>query len=129
MRKRVVNLIKTKRLSRTMIKLDYTIMIILILLFVIFTIINGIHINIMDYKAFEEGNTYYVPKTLFDLNILGTICTLWAAQMGVSSAAYYFMNKSDHKIELIPKTLEEIPPEYKEKIEPNQVIGNIINMN
>lgn len=55
-----------------------------------------------------------------------TIIIAWIAQVGVSSAAYYWKAKTENRSKVPLKVIESMPPEMQDKIDLTQVITSII---
>lgn len=55
-----------------------------------------------------------------------TIICAWIAQVGISSAAYYWKAKSENRVKIPIKVIESLPEETREKIDLTQVITSII---
>lgn len=63
----------------------------------------------------------FVPETDFT-----TIIIAWIAQVGVSSAAYYWKAKTENRSKIPFKVIESLPPDMQEKIDLTQIITTII---
>lgn len=55
-----------------------------------------------------------------------TIIVAWVAQLGISSAAYYWKAKNENRAKVPLKVIESLPPEMREQIDLTQVITSII---
>lgn len=55
-----------------------------------------------------------------------TIIIAWIAQVGVSSAAYYWKAKTENRTKVPLKVIESMPPDIQDKIDLTQVITSII---
>lgn len=55
-----------------------------------------------------------------------TIIVAWIAQLGLSSAAYYWKAKCENRTKVPLKVIESLPPEVREQIDLTQVITSII---
>lgn len=53
------------------------------------------------------------------------ICS-WIAQLGISSAAYYWKAKSDNRTKVPFKVIESLPEDMRNQIDLTQVITSII---
>lgn len=56
----------------------------------------------------------------------GAIIIAWMAQIGVSSAAYYWKAKTENRTKIPLKVVESLPEEMQEKIDLTQIITTII---
>lgn len=56
----------------------------------------------------------------------GAIIIAWIAQIGVSSAAYYWKAKTENRTKIPLKVVESLPEEMQEKIDLTQIITTII---
>jgi len=54
------------------------------------------------------------------------IIIAWMAQIGVSSAAYYWKAKTENRTKIPLKVVESLPEEMQEKIDLTQIITTII---
>lgn len=63
----------------------------------------------------------FVPETDFV-----TIIIAWIAQVGVSSAAYYWKAKTENRSKIPFKVIESLPPDMQEQIDLTQIITTII---
>lgn len=57
---------------------------------------------------------------------LESIIVAWIAQVGISSAAYYWKAKSENRAKIPLKVIESLPAEMAEKIDLTQIITTII---
>lgn len=97
-----------KQFSKRLLRLDYIITILMLISFFVCVLINGIYgIN-------------------FDINTFGIIICSWIAQLGVSSAAYYMLIKSEHKIELPMRLINELPEDIQDKVDLTQIITTVL---
>ena len=55
-----------------------------------------------------------------------TIIIAWIAQVGVSSAAYYWKARTENRSKIPFKVIESLPQEDKERIDLTQIITTII---
>lgn len=63
----------------------------------------------------------------FDLGTLSIVIGTWVAQLGISSGAYYMLAKSEHKIELPMRLINELPDDIKDKVEMTELITTVLN--
>lgn len=68
----------------------------------------------------------FVCAILFPETDFTTIIIAWIAQVGVSSAAYYWKAKTENRSKVPLKVIESMPPEMQDKIDLTQVITSII---
>ena len=52
--------------------------------------------------------------------------TIWAAQLGIATTAYYWKTKFDNRIKVPMKVLQNLPKSMRDKVEWTQVIVSII---
>lgn len=116
-------------LSKKMLYADYAIAIILIMVVFIFACINGIYIMTTVNELVEMGADISVIdiSAPFDLDILGVILGIWIAQLGLSTGAYYVLVKSERKIELPIKLLNDLPEDIKEQVDVTQIITTVLS--
>lgn len=120
---------KRKGFSKQLLVADYVIAIILLIAFFIYACINGIYTMGTINKLIEMGvdTSSIVISPPFDLNIFGVLLGTWIVQLGVSSGAYYVLVKSERKIELPIKLLNELPEDIKEKVDTTQIITTVLS--
>lgn len=119
---------KKKGFSKKLLIADYIVTSIFIVALLVCTYLNGIYISETTNKLIEMGMdismvTLSMP---FNLDGFGIFFSTWIAQLGVSSYAYYSMAKSEHKIELPLKLLEDLPEDIKEQIDMTSVITTVL---
>lgn len=68
----------------------------------------------------------FVCAFIFPANNLESIIIAWIAQVGISSAAYYWKAKSENRAKIPLKVIESLPPDMREKIDLTEVITTII---
>ena len=120
---------KRKGFSKKLLIADYVIAIILVMVFFICSCINGIYtMNTID-KLIEMGTDVSMVTITppFDLNIFGVFLSTWIIQLGVSSGAYYVLIKSERKIELPIKLLNELPQDVKEQVNVTEIITSVLS--
>lgn len=114
--------------SKKLLYLDYLIMGILILGYFICLVINSLYADNFLKLAISSGydlSSIVVP-TLINMDSYVTFMTAWIAQVGVSSAAYYVMTRSDHKIELPMRMINTLPDDIKEQVDMNELITAVL---
>ena len=114
--------------SKRLLKLDYIIMGILLLILIAGAIINGIYVMYMSKELLSIGMDASMISQPFDLSILATIVSVWAAQLGISSGAYYVMVKSDHKIEYPLEFIEKMPEDIKAQVDMTSIITAVLSI-
>jgi len=55
-----------------------------------------------------------------------TIIVAWIAQVGISSAAYYWKAKTENRAKIPLKVIESLPQDLQDKIDLTQIITSII---
>lgn len=55
-----------------------------------------------------------------------SIIVAWVAQVGISSAAYYWKAKNENRAKVPLKVIESLPAEIREQIDLTQIITSII---
>ena len=114
--------------SKKLLYLDYLIMGILILGYFICLVINSLYADNFLNLAISSGydlSSIVIP-TLINMDSYVTFMTAWIAQVGVSSAAYYVMTRSDHKIELPMRMINTLPDDIKEQVDMNELITAVL---
>lgn len=120
---------KKKGFSKKLLIADYVIAVILVVAFFVCAYINGIYTMATMDKLIEMGmdvsSTVITPP--FNLDIFGIFLSTWIVQLGVSSAAYYVLVKSEHKMELPMQLLEDLPQEVKDQVDMTQIITTVLS--
>ena len=116
-------------LSKKMLYADYAVAIILMVIFFVFSCINGIYIMTTTNKMIEIGVDMSVINISppFNLDIFGVFLGIWIAQLGLSTGAYYILVKFERKIELPIKLLNDLPKDIKEQIDVTQIITAVLS--
>ena len=68
----------------------------------------------------------FICAIIFKEVDFATIIVAWIAQLGVSSAAYYWKAKNDNRVKIPIKVIETLPPEIRESVDMTQIITSII---
>lgn len=68
----------------------------------------------------------FVCAVIFQAVDFSTIICAWIAQLGISSAAYYWKAKNDNRTKVPFKVIESLPEEMRNQIDLTQVITSII---
>lgn len=117
-----------KPFSKKLLMFDYIIMVILLIVLVSCAILNGLYVfNTTQYLLSNGTELYYTISAPFDITTLSIIVGTWAAQLGVSSGAYYILVRSDHKIEYPIRMIGELPEDIKDKVDYNALIANVLS--
>ena len=119
-----------KEFSKKLLYADYLIAIALIIGFFICVAINGTYAKHIVETVISLGMdiSYINVPQIIPLDVFGVILGIWGTQLGASSLAYYRMSRSDHKIQLPVKLIEELPEEIKESVDMTQVITTVLNV-
>ena len=119
---------KLKEFSKKMLFFDYIVASILVVVFFICLGINGIYVINTTNSLLQIGiDVSMVSITVpFNLDMFGVLLGTWIIQLGVSSGAYYIMCKSDHKIELPIRLVNDLPEEIKEQVDLTQIITTVL---
>jgi len=116
-----------KPFSKKLLVLDYIIMAILLAILVICAIANGIYIQNITHEILSAGIDVSMISVPFDISTLVTICSVWAAQLAVSSGSYYILIRSDHKIEYPIRMISELPEDIKDRVDYDSLIANVLS--
>lgn len=68
----------------------------------------------------------FVCAILFREIDFSAIIIAWIAQIGISSAAYYWKAKTENRTKIPFKVIENMPPEIQDKIDLTTIITSII---
>lgn len=119
---------KPKGFSKKLLIADYIIAVVMIAVFFICVVLNGIYVSNTTKELIKMGTDISMLSiTLpFNLDIFGVFLSTWIVQLGVSSGAYYMMAKSEHKIELPMQLINELPQYIKEQIDMNELITTVL---
>lgn len=115
--------------SKKLLFADYIIAILLIAGFFICVSLNGAYAKEIYYVMINNGIdiSYSSIPQLYSLDGFGILLGVWITQLGLSSAAYYMMSKSDHKIQLPMAMLNTMPDEIKSQLDMTQVITTVLS--
>lgn len=119
---------KQKQFSKKLLTLDYIITGILLSIFFVCAIVNGIYTMNITNKLIQIGMdiSMIVITPPFNLDIFGVVLGIWIAQLGISSGAYYVLIKSERKIELPIKLLDTLPEDVKENLDLTNIITTVL---
>jgi hypothetical protein len=118
-----------KEFSKKMLFADYFIAIALILGYFICVAINGLYAKSVIDTMINSGmdvSCVTVPQ-IFSLDGFGVLLGSWILQLGVSSGAYYMMTRSDHRIQLPIKLIQDMPEDIKENVDMTQIITTVLS--
>lgn len=120
---------KKKGFSKKLLVADYTIAVILVIVFFVCTYINGTYVMETTNKLIEMGVdiSMVVISPPFNLDMFGIFLSTWIVQLGVSSGAYYILIKSEHKMELPMELINDLPQDIKEQIDMTQIITTVLS--
>lgn len=68
----------------------------------------------------------FVCSVIFQEVDFTTVICAWIAQLGISSAAYYWKAKNDNRVKVPIKVIESLPQEVRDQVDLTQVITSII---
>ena len=119
---------KKHEFSKKLLILDYIIAGILIGVFFICLVANGVYTMNISNELLASGIdiSSIAITSPFNLDIFGVLLGTWVIQLGVSSSAYYLMCKSDHKIQLPMQLVNEIPENIREQVDLTQIITTVL---
>lgn len=118
-----------KEFSKKLLMADYLIAIALVIGYFICVGINGLYAkNVIDTMLNSGFDISYmtVPQVL-SLDGFGLLLSTWIVQLGLSSGAYYVMCKSDHKIQLPMRLINEMPEELKNQVDMTTIITTVLS--
>lgn len=97
-----------KQFSKKILRLDYIIAIILLVAYFICMIYGTVNGYMFDFSAFT------------------IVLTAWIGQLGLSSACYYILIKSEHKVQLPMQLINELPEDIKNNVDLTQIITTVL---
>lgn len=114
--------------SKKLLYLDYVIAVFLILGYFVCVVLNAIYAkSFMNTVILNSSDLSSITvPILFNLDGFGVLLGSWIVQLGISSGAYYYMSKSDHKIELPIKMINTLPDDIKEQVNMNDLITTVL---
>lgn len=68
----------------------------------------------------------FICAVIFPKVDFTTIIVAWVAQLGISSAAYYWKAKNENRAKVPLKVIESLPEDMRKEIDLTQVITSII---
>lgn len=119
---------KPKGFSKKLLIADYTVAVVLIVAFFICAILNGLYTveTVNELMEFGMDISMITITPPFNLDGFGVFFSAWTAQLAISSYAFYSMTKSEHKIELPIKLLENLPEDIKDRIEVTEIVSTVL---
>lgn len=120
---------KKRGFSKKLLIADYIIAVILVAVFFICVYVNGNYTIETTNRLMEMGvDVSMIPITPpLNLDIFGVFLSVWVAQLGISSAAYYVLIKSERKIELPIKLLNDLPQDVKDQVNVTEIITSVLS--
>ncbi len=120
---------KRKGFSKKLLVADYVIAIVLVAAFFVCACINGNYTMQTTDRLIEMGMDVSALAITppFDLNVFGVFLSIWIAQLGLSSGAYYVLVKAEHKVELPMQLLNDLPENIKEQVDLTQIITSVLS--
>jgi hypothetical protein len=113
--------------SKKLLILDYAIAAILLVIFIGCVVTDGVFMMITTNSILASGADIYTSlSSPFDLTNIAIVIGTWCAQLGISSAAYYLVIKSEHKIQLPMRLINELPDDIKERLDLTEVINTVL---
>lgn len=110
--------------SKKLLLFDYAVTVILLTIFFICIARNGAY-TIQASQELTETGTYSVLP--YDISAIGIVIGAWTAQLGVSSTAYYVLCKSEHKIQLPMRLINEMPKNIQETVDMTAIITAVLS--
>ena len=95
---------KKLEFSKKLLIADYTILIILIAVFVVLAV-----------KSCDTSN-------------MAIIISAWITNTAISSGCYYWKSKSENLIKMPVLLLNDLPEDMREKADPNQIIASVLGI-
>lgn len=97
-------MVRKKEFGKLLLIADYTILIILIAVFVVLAL-----------KGIDTTNA-------------AIVLSAWIAQIAISSGCYYWKSKSENLIKLPILLLLDLPDDMRDKADPNQIIASVLGI-
>lgn len=121
--------VKNQPYSKKLLALDYIIAIALIIGYIACVVINGAYSSYFVNQAIQNGYdiTMLTVPTLLATDGFSAFLSIWIAQLGVSSTAYYVLVKSEHKMELPMELINDLPDEIKEQVDMTTLITTVLS--
>lgn len=116
-----------KPFSKKLLIFDYVIMGILLIVLIGCALINGAYTANLTQQLIESGMDAYSVTAPIDLSTLSVLASVWATQLGISSGAYYILIRSEHKIQMPMKLIEELPDDIKQNVDMTTIITTVLS--
>lgn len=118
-----------KGFSKKLLIADYIIVIVMIAVFFICVLYNGFYVSNVTNNLLEMGVDISMVSVIapISLDVFGIFLSTWIVQLGVSSAAYYSVIKSEHKVQLPMMLLGDLPQDIKENVDMTQIITTVLS--
>lgn len=121
---------KTKKrgFSKNLLIADYAVTVVLIVVFFICAIANGVYImnTTKEFIALGYDISMITITPPFSLDGFGVFFSAWTAQLAISSYAYYSLVKRERKIEMPMKLLETIPDDIKDRLDMTSIFETVL---
>ena len=119
---------KKRGFSKNLLIVDYVVTVVLIVALFICSIANGMYImnTTKELVALGHDISMITITPPFNLDGFGVFFSAWTAQLAISSYAFYSMTKSEHKIELPIKLLENLPEDIKDRIGVTENVSTVL---
>lgn len=118
-----------KGFSKKLLIADYIIAIVMVAVFFICVICNGIYVSNVTNNLLEMGMDISMVNITspISLDIFGVFLSTWIGQLAISTYAFYSMTKSEHKIQLPMMLLEDLPQDIKDNVDMTQIITTVLS--
>lgn len=68
----------------------------------------------------------FICQIIFPSVDFVTVTVAWIAQLGISSAAYYWKAKNENRLKVPLKVVESLPKEIREQLDLTQIVVSIV---
>lgn len=119
-----------KPFSKKLLILDYIISVVLIIGYFVCVAVNGFYdIHYVSSVLASGYDPSYLMTSIQPFNLDGftVLLSVWIAQLGVSSGAYYMLCKAEHKIQLPMEMINNMPDDIKESVDMTQIITTVLS--
>lgn len=117
-----------KGFSKKLLIADYIITIALAIAFFVCTYINGRYtMNTIEHLielGIDVSCATITPP--FSLDTFGIFFSAWIGQLGISSAAYFVLVKSERKMQLPMMLINELPQDIKDNVDMTEIITTVL---
>lgn len=114
--------------SKKLLRLDYIIAGLLLGVFFICEVANGIygiHVTNELLAAGVDVSNIVVPAP-FNLDIFGVLLGVWIAQLGLSSGCYYWLTRNERRTEMPMHLLDTLPEDIKSQVDMTTIITTVL---